>query len=326
MHIEELSKRVDIPEFNDSVQNKEYLKTREKPSTLQVNVGRLCNLRCKHCHVEAGPDRNEIMNRETMQACLDIFKKYGFKTMDITGGAPEMNPDIIWFIEESAKIAEKVIVRSNLVILLTEKYRHMSEVFKENKVTVVCSLPFYTKKNADIQRGNGVFDKSIKALKILNSLGYGTNPELELDIVFNPAGAYLPPNQQDMTKLYKERLYSKFGIVFNNLFTITNNPLGRFSDFLDESGNLEEYMNTLYFSFNPDTVENMMCRDQVSVSWDGGLYDCDFNQAAGIKAEGINNIFDLKKQDLKVRNIKTGKHCYACTAGAGSSCGGATEK
>lgn len=326
MNIEELSKRVDIPEFNDSVENKDFLKTVESPSTLQVNVGRMCNLRCKHCHIEAGPDRKEIMDKNTMQACLDAFKKYEFKTMDITGGAPEMNPDIVWFIEESAKIAEKVIVRTNLVILLTEKYKNMPEVFKNNKVTVVCSLPFYTKKNADIQRGDGVFDKSIEALKMLNSIGYGTNPELELDIVFNPAGAFLPPSQEDMTKLYKERLYSQFGIVFNNLFTITNNPLGRFSDFLDESGNLEEYMNTLYYSFNPATVENMMCRDQVSVSWDGGLYDCDFNQAAGIKAEGIDNIFDLRDKSLDIRTIKTGKHCYACTAGAGSSCGGATEK
>lgn len=326
MNIEELSKRVDIPEFEESVENKEFLKTVKNPSTLQVNVGRLCNLKCKHCHVEAGPDRKEIMSKEALQACLDVFKKYGFKTMDITGGAPEMNPYIEWFIEESAKIAEKVIVRTNLVILLTEKYKHMPELFRDNKVTVVCSLPFYTKKTADIQRGDGVFDKSIEALKVLNQLGYGMNPELELDIVFNPAGAFLPPSQEEMTKLYRERLYSQHGIVFNNLFTITNNPLGRFSDFLDKTGNLEEYMYKLYYSFNPATVENMMCRDQVSVSWDGGLYDCDFNQAAGIKVEGIDNIFDLRDGNLDVRKIKTGKHCYACTAGAGSSCGGATEK
>lgn len=326
MNIEELNRKVNIPEFNETVKNKKFLKSLENPTTLQVNVGKLCNLKCKHCHIEAGPDRIEIMNKKTMQACLDVFKKHGFKTIDITGGAPEMNPDIVWFIEECSKIAKKIIVRTNLVVLLTEKYKHMPEVFKRNNVNIVCSLPFYSKKNTDIQRGKDVYDKSIKALKLLNSLGYGIDPKHKLDIVFNPAGAYLPSDQQEMEKLYKERLSSQFGIVFNNLFSITNNPLGRFSDFLLKSGNLNEYMNILYSSFNPTTVEKIMCRDQISVSWDGMLYDCDFNQAAGIKSEGINNIFDLKEQTLNIRNIKTGKHCYACTAGLGSSCGGTIEK
>lgn len=325
MNIEEMNSKVNIPIFEDSVEDKDFLKTLENPSTLQVNVGKICNLRCKHCHVEAGPERKEEMSKEILQACLDVFKKYDFKTMDITGGAPEMNPNFEWFVKESSKLADKVIVRTNLVILTTQKYEHMAELYKDNKVDVVCSLPFYTKKNADIQRGDGVFAKSIEALQMLNKLGYGKGLGLTLDLVFNPAGAYLPPDQDSMTKLYKERLYSDYQIVFDNLYTITNNPIGRFADFLEESGNLEDYLATLYYSFNPATVENMMCRDQVSVSWDGSLYDCDFNQAVDMKVEGIDNIFDLRDKSLDIRNIKTGKHCYACTAGAGSSCGGATE-
>lgn len=325
MNIEELNSKVNIAMFEDSVEEKDFLKTLENPSTLQVNVGKICNLRCKHCHVEAGPDRKEEMSKEVLQACLDVFKKYNFKIMDITGGAPEMNPNFEWFVEESSKIADKVIVRTNLVILTTKKYAHIAEFYKNNKVAVVSSLPFYTKKNADIQRGEGVFDKSIEALQMLNKLGYGKSPDLNLDLVFNPAGAYLPPDQDSMTKLYKERLYSDYQIVFDNLYTITNNPIGRFADFLEESGNLEDYMNTLYYSFNPATVENMMCRDQISVAWDGSLYDCDFNQAIDMKIEGINDIFELRDNSLDIRRIKTGKHCYACTAGAGSSCGGATE-
>lgn len=325
MNIEEMNSKVNIPMFEDSVEDKDFLKTLENPSTLQVNVGKICNLRCKHCHVEAGPERKEEISKEILQACLDVFKKYDFKTMDITGGAPEMNPNFEWFVKESSKLADKVIVRTNLVILTTQKYEHMAELYKDNKVDVVCSLPFYTKKNADIQRGDGVFAKSIEALQMLNKLGYGKGLGLTLDLVFNPAGAYLPPDQDSMTKLYKERLYSDYQIVFDNLYTITNNPIGRFADFLEESGNLEDYLATLYYSFNPATVENMMCRDQVSVSWGGSLYDCDFNQAVDMKVEGIDNIFDLRDKSLDIRNIKTGKHCYACTAGAGSSCGGAIE-
>lgn len=326
MNIEELDKLVDIPQFADTVPKKEFLKTLPKLATLQINVGMLCNLECKHCHVSAGPTRKEIMSREVLEACLEVFKKFGFKYIDITGGAPEMNPDFEWFVKESAKIAEKVIVRTNLVILLSEKYKHLMQVYKDNKINVVCSIPFYTKKNTDNQRGDGVFEKSMIVLKQLNELGYGTDPELVLDVVYNPNGAFLPPAQSAMEGIYKERLYTQFGVVFNNLYTITNNPIGRFGDFLNNNGILEEYMYTLYGAFNPGTVENMMCRDQISVSWDGSLYDCDFNQAVDIKMNGVNNIFDLAKGNLDIREIKTGKHCYGCTAGAGSSCGGATAE
>ena len=326
MDIKELNEKVSVPNFEYTVTNKDWLKTHEKLSVMQVNVGRLCNLTCKHCHVSAGPDRTEIMSREVLEACLEAFKKHGFKTMDITGGAPEMNPDFEWFVEESAKIAERVIVRTNLVILLSPNYKHLPEFYKKNKVNVVCSVPFYTKKNADIQRGEGVFEKSMRVLNTLNDLGYGKDKDLILDIVYNPGGAFLPPSQASMTSLYRERLHSNFGVVFNNLYTITNNPVGRFGDFLELSGNLNTYLNSLYYAFNTAAVQNMMCRDQVSISWDGYIYDCDFNQAVDMKVEGNTTIFDLAKGDIEVRKVATGKHCYACTAGAGSSCGGATAE
>ncbi|WP_101773282.1 arsenosugar biosynthesis radical SAM (seleno)protein ArsS [Peptostreptococcus faecalis] len=325
MNIEELETTANVPSFADSVVNKDFLNTLENPSTLQINVGRLCNLKCKHCHVEAGPDRKEIMSKEVMQACLDVFKNNNFKTIDITGGAPEMNPNFEWFVEECSKIAEKVIVRTNLVILLTEKYKHIPEFYKSHKINVVCSLPFYSKKNTDRQRGDGVFDKSIEALKVLNSLGYGKEQDLLLDLVYNPNGAFLPPSQESMTSLYKDKLSSDFGIVFNNLYAITNNPVGRFGDFLYKNNMLDPYMQTLYAAFNPATVEGIMCRDQISISWDGFVYDCDFNQAVDMKIEGKNSIFDLQKEKIGVRKIVTGKHCYACTAGAGSSCGGTLD-
>ena len=324
MDIKHLDEKVNIPRFIDTVPNKDFLKTYENLDIMQVNVGKLCNLTCKHCHVLASPNSTEIMSKDVLVACLEVFKKHNFKIMDITGGAPEMNPNFEWFLQESSKIAQKVIVRTNLVILLYPNYKHLINVYAKNKVNVVCSLPFYTKNNTDIQRGDGVFDKSIEVLKMLNDVGYGKEKDLVLDIVYNPSGAFLPPPQSSIENLYKDRLYKNFSIVFNNLYTITNNPIGRFGDFLQNSGNLDTYLNTLYYAFNPDTVENMMCRNQISVSWDGYIYDCDFNQAVDIKVSGKTTIFDLLNNKMNVRNIVTGKHCFACTAGAGSSCGGAT--
>ncbi len=326
MKIDELEKMIDIPSFDDMVDDKSHLRTLPRLSVLQINVGRLCNLECKHCHVSAGPMRKEIMSKEVLESCLKVFKKHGFDTIDITGGAPEMNPNFEWFLKECSKLADRVIVRSNLVILLSDKYKHLIDVYKENKVNIVCSIPFYTKRNTDNQRGDGVFEKSIEVLRLLNGVGYGIDPELSLDIVYNPNGAFLPPSQDSMQSLYKEKLYSQFGVVFNNLYTITNNPIGRFGDFLHENGLLDEYMSVLFGSFNQKTVENMMCRNQISVSWDGSLYDCDFNQAVDMKIEGSISIFDLENGELNTRRIVTGKHCYGCTAGAGSSCGGATSE
>lgn len=310
-------------DFKDKVGNELLLKTKNNPSTFQVNIGKICNIACKHCHVEAGPNRTEIMDVETMDYCLKVFENNGFKTMDITGGAPEMNPNFRYFIENAIRIAEKVIVRTNLVILTEDGYRDLPKYFADNKVEIVASLPCYTEDNTDAIRGEGVFEKSIDALKELNSLGYGARDDLVLNLVYNPGGAFLPPCQESLTGDYRKRLLEDHGIVFTNLFTITNNPIGRFKRTLEYNNKLESYMQLLEDNFNPSTVENMMCRDQISVSWDGYIYDCDFNQMIDLKAN-LEKVHISEVDSVFIRNIKTGNHCYACTAGAGSSCGGAT--
>ena len=292
---------------------------------LQVNVGRLCNLACKHCHVEAGPNRTEVMSRDVMEACLKAYRSQGFSTIDITGGAPEMNPDFRWFVEEATKICSHVIVRTNLVIMLEDGYTDLPEFYRDHKVEVFCSLPHYKARTTDRQRGSNVYERSIEVLKKLNDVGYGKDPELVLNMVYNPAGAFFPPDQTAMEKEYKNALGRAHGIVFNNLFCITNNPIGRFGSFLVSSDNFDGYMNKLYAAFNPATLENMMCRYQVSVAWDGSLYDCDFNQALGMKISTGDTIFDIAEKPYEPRQICFDKHCYACTAGAGSSCGGTTE-
>lgn len=310
-------------DFKTKVENEELLKTKENLSTFQVNIGKICNIACKHCHVEAGPNRTEIMDLETMDYCLKVFKNNGFKTMDITGGAPEMNPNFRYFLENAIKLAEKVIVRTNLVILTEDGYGDLPKYFADNKVEIVASLPCYTEDNTDAVRGAGVFEKSLRALKTLNSLGYGIEEDLVLNLVYNPGGAFLPPCQESLTTDYRKRLSEDYGIVFTNLFTITNNPIGRFKKSLEYNNNLENYMKLLEENFNPSTVENMMCRDQISVSWDGYIYDCDFNQMIDLKAD-LEKVHISQVDAITIRNIKTGNHCYACTAGAGSSCGGAT--
>ncbi|WP_050607535.1 arsenosugar biosynthesis radical SAM (seleno)protein ArsS [Clostridium niameyense] len=313
-----------IPKFASRIENKELCKTNNSLSIMQVNVGKLCNLACKHCHVEAGPNRTEIMSLDTIKDCLQVFRENNFSILDITGGAPEMNPNFEYFVEEATKIGAKIIVRSNLVILNEEKYKHLPEFYAKNKVEVVCSLPYYSAKDTNRQRGNNVFEVSIAMLQKLNSLGYGKDPNLVLNLVYNPGGAFLPPSQASLESQYKQKLQNEFNIVFNNLFTITNNPIGRFGAFLKNSNNLENYMTKLSNSFNPSTVENMMCRNQLSIGWDGKLYDCDFNQTLNLTVEGPNHISMLKGKTIEKRNICLGNHCYACTAGAGSSCGGAT--
>lgn len=310
-------------DFKDKVGNDELLRTKKNPSTFQVNIGKLCNISCNHCHVEAGPNRTEVMDLETMDYCLKVFENNGFKTMDITGGAPEMNPNFRYFLDKAIKIAEKVIVRTNLVILTEDGYLDLPKHFADNRVELVASLPCYTEDNTDAMRGKGVFEKSIVALKTLNSLGYGSQDDLVLNLVYNPGGAFLPPCQELLTEDYRKRLLEDHGIVFTNLFTITNNPLGRFKRSLEYNNKLDEYMQLLEDNFNPSTVENMMCRDQISVSWDGYIYDCDFNQMIDMKAN-LDKVHISEVDSIFIRNIKTGNHCYACTAGAGSSCGGAT--
>lgn len=291
---------------------------------LQINVGKMCNQVCKHCHVDAGPDRKEIMTKETMQHCLEALEGTDISTIDLTGGAPEMNPDFRWFVEHITAMGKEVIVRSNLTIIrANKKYHDLPDFFKENKVNVVSSLPYFTARRTDAQRGDGVFDQSIKALEMLNEVGYGQNGTgLQLDLVYNPSGAYLPGDQQGLEQEFKEKLKQRFNIVFNNLFTITNLPISRFLEYLVNSGNYEDYMHELVNAFNPAAAAGVMCRNTLSVSWDGYLYDCDFNQMLDLKVQAKNHISHFDLEELSEREIILNQHCYGCTAGAGSSCGG----
>lgn len=309
----------EIPLFQQMIPDKKYMDTEEYLDVLQMNIGRKCNLICKHCHVNAGPARTEEMSREVMDVCLTFAKEQKIVTIDITGGAPEMNPNLEYLIEESCKICNHVIVRTNLVILLDEAYKYLIEVYAKNKVEIVCSLPYYRAAEMDKVRGDGSFDKAIEVLRCLNATGYGKSPELVLNMVYNPAGAFFPPDQEAMEKEYKQRLFTDFGIKFNNLYTLYNNPMGRFGAFLRNSGNLKRYMKKLFDAFNADTVEVLMCRTQISVDYDGQLYDCDFNLAAGLPVIGEQKISDVTGKPYQVRKIRMDKHCYACTAGAGSS-------
>ena len=309
----------EIPPFQQMIPDKKYMDTEEYLDVLQMNIGRKCNLICKHCHVNAGPVRTEEMSREVMDDCLAFAKEQKIATIDITGGAPEMNPNLEYLIEESSKICNHVIVRTNLVILLDEAYKYLIEVYAKNKVEIVCSLPYYRAAEMDKVRGDGSFDKAIEVLRCLNATGYGKSPELVLNMVYNPAGAFFPPDQEAMEKEYKQKILQDFGIEFNSLYTLYNNPMGRFGAFLRNSGNLKRYMKKLFDAFNADTVEALMCRTQISVDYDGQLYDCDFNLAAGLTVIGEQKISDVTGKPYQVRKIRMDKHCYACTAGAGSS-------
>lgn len=295
---------------------------------LQVNIGYMCNLTCSHCHVNAGPDRKEIMTKETMQYCIEALKKVSsIQTVDLTGGSPEMNPDFLWFIKEISNLKRKTIVRSNLTILVAnKKFRQFPEFFLKHKLIVIASLPCYTAENTNKQRGKGVFLKSIEALKNLNDLGYGKEETgLELHLVHNPLGPFLPPDQKILEDDYKKILSAQYGIVFNNLYTITNLPINRFLEYLIINKKYESYMETLINAFNPSAAINVMCRNTLSVSWDGKLYDCDFNQMLGMQIENryYGHIKDFDSKQLQNRHIMLGQHCYGCTAGTGSSCQGA---
>lgn len=293
----------------------------------QINIGKLCNQTCAHCHVDAGPDKKtENMSRETLEICLDILKKYpNMHTVDITGGAPEMNPHFRWFVEESRKLGKKVMDRCNLTIIESnKKYHDLPAWFAEHKVQIVSSLPHFSKIRTDAQRGDGVFEDSIAALQKLNAVGYGQmGSGLSLDLVYNPSGAFLPGSQASLEHEFKQQLQRRYGIVFNNLYAITNMPIARFLDYLLESNNYESYMETLVNAFNPATVAGVMCRNTISISWDGYLHDCDFNQMLGLKvATSGTHVRDFDFEQLINRPIVLNQHCYGCTAGAGSSCGG----
>lgn len=315
-----------IPSFSDTLDPLGL--TPLKPTQieiLQVNVGKMCNQVCKHCHVDAGPDRKEIMTRETMQECLDALANSDIRTVDLTGGAPEMNPDFRWFVEGIKALGRHVIVRCNLTIIVANpKYHDLPEFFKKHNIEVVSSLPSFKAKGTDRQRGDGVFDRSIRALKMLNDVGYGVEGSgLTLNLVFNPNGAMLPGDQASLELEYKRALKRDFDIVFNELFAITNLPVSRFLDYLVASGNFDRYMEELVNAFNPEAAKGVMCRNTISVGWDGYLFDCDFNQMLDLKIKGgPQHLRDFDIKSLSNREIIVNQHCYGCTAGAGSSCGG----
>ena len=295
--------------------------------TFQLNIGKLCNQTCAHCHVDAGPDKKlENMNRADLELCLSVIAATpSIKTVDITGGAPEMNPNFRWFVAECTALGKQVIDRCNLTIIrANKKYHDLPEFLAEHRVQVVSSLPYFSKKRTDGQRGDGVFEDSIAALQMLNAVGYGQpGSGLKLDLVFNPSGAYLPGKQETLQAEFKRQLDRRYGIVFNELYAITNLPVSRFLDYLIETGNYEEYMQKLVDAYNPATVDGLMCRSTISVSWDGYLYDCDFNQMLDLKvAARGRHLSEFDPAELQQRNIVLNQHCYGCTAGAGSSCGG----
>lgn len=297
----------------------------------QINLGKMCNQVCKHCHVDAGPDRREIMERTTMHLCLEVIRGLDSITcVDLTGGAPEMNPDFRWFVEEIRAIRPelKIIVRCNLTIILANpRFNDLPGFFKKNRVEVVSSLPYFTAMKTDSQRGEGVFEKSIQALRLLNQAGYGREDSgLVLNLVYNPSGAFLPGSQSELEAEFKKKLRERFEVGFNALFTITNIPISRFLEYLIRSDNYENYMEKLLASFNPAAAAGVMCRNTISIGWDGYLYDCDFNQMLDLKVASADSahLSDWDAKALANRSIVINNHCFGCTAGAGSSCGGAT--
>lgn len=298
---------------------------RESVRTIQVNVGKLCNQACHHCHVDAGPRRTEIMTRATAERVIEILESSPrVTTLDITGGAPELNPNFAMLVERARALGRTVLIRCNLTVTLEPGMEWLVDFYRRSQVELICSLPCYTAENVDQQRGNGVFEKSIVALRQLNAAGFGRG-EMRLDLVYNPLGASLPPPQAELEARYRSELASSFGIAFDRLLTITNMPIARFAHQLSSTGEHANYMSLLVNHFNPATVDALMCRSLVSIGWDGRLYDCDFNQMLEIPLGGarrtIWNIDDVGA--LSGQRIATASHCFGCTAAAGSSCGGA---
>jgi radical SAM/Cys-rich protein len=294
---------------------------------LQMNVGKVCNLNCKHCHVGAGPARTESMDRTVMEQCLEVLAACDIPTVDITGGAPELNPHLEWFIEKAAPLGRRLIVRSNLVVLYDAPYARYIDVFAAHGVEIVASLPDYTGARTDRQRGNGAFAKIVAMMQTLNGRGYGREGSgLALNLVHNPVGAYLPGSEKALEHEYRTRLGGDHGIVFNSLFCLTNIPVGRYLEYLVRSGNYEAYIGELCSRYNPAAVERAMCRNTVSVAWDGTLYDCDFNQMLGLRmTRGTpDHISRFDPAKLSSRVIAVNNHCYGCVAGSGSSCQGCT--
>lgn len=295
-------------------------------TVFQINVGKLCNQTCRHCHVDAGPDRTESMSRETAAWCIDALAKTDIPTVDITGGAPELNPNFRWLVERSRMMGRHVMDRCNLSVLLLPSQADLAEFLARHRVEIVASLPYYRAGQTDAQRGEGIFEKSVGALRLLNRLGYGRpGTGLALNLVYNPVGAFLPPKQEAIEAQFRKELKNRHDIEFNRLYTITNMPISRFLEFLVESGNYEGYMERLANAFNPAAAAGVMCRYTLSVGWDGTLYDCDFNQMLDLPVDrgAPSHIRNFDPVRLHHRQIVTRNHCYGCTAGSGSSCGGA---
>ncbi len=292
---------------------------------LQVNLGKLCNMTCVHCHVDAGPDRREAMNRQTAEACIRALAETDIATLDLTGGAPEMNPSFRWMVERAHQLGRHVIDRCNLTILRAPGYTDLPEYLAAHGVEIVASLPCYQEENVDAQRGNRAFRRSIEVLQQLNALGYGQpDSSLVLTLVYNPLGACLPPDQQELETAYRRHLEENYGVSFSRLFAMTNMPIGRFLHYLLRTGKYEAYMQRLIEAFNPAAAAGVMCRTTLSVDWEGRLYDCDFNQVLGmgIEARLPQDIHQFDAQALAQRRIATGRHCFGCTAGCGSGCRG----
>ena len=318
-----------IPEFSRTLASRSLPQLQATGiEVLQVNVGKVCNQTCRHCHVDAGPDRRESMSRNVAEACLRVLTMGRIPVLDITGGAPEMNSHFRWLVSQARALGHRVIDRCNLTILVAAGFEDLPEFLAANNVEIVASLPCYLEENVDQQRGRSVFARSLSALQRLNQLGYGmAGSSLQLTLAFNPVGPSLPPPQERLEADYRRELRSRYGIEFTRLFTITNMPISRFLDDLLQSGKYESYMRKLVDSFNPSTVDGLMCRTTLSVDWQGNLYDCDFNQMLelGIASQLPRNVLDLSEQNfaqIADRRIQTARHCYGCTAGSGSSCGG----
>ena len=319
--------------FDQTLDQFQIKLTRNAPEILQVNVGKMCNLTCVHCHVNAGPGRKEIMTREVVDKILGWLETADtIHTVDLTGGAPEMNPEFKHFVKSARAMGKRVIDRCNLTILLVEGYEDYAQFLADQQVEIVASLPCYSAENVEEQRGEGVFDDSIAGLQILNKLGYGIDPALQLHLVYNPNGAFLPGDQAELEADYKVELDKAFGIKFNQLFAITNIPIARYASYLKRNKQLDEYMQLLVDNFNPSSIDGLMCRNTINVGWKGEVYDCDFNQQLKLQLEDEGKESDVADHklfawDVNVDTfinlpIKTAKHCFGCTAGAGSSCGG----
>ena len=293
--------------------------------TLQVNLGWRCNQACKHCHLLAGPHRPEQMERDTIEEIIRVAERWSIPTVDLTGGAPELNPHYEYLVERLDQVGAHILTRCNLTILLEPGKEHLPDFYREHRVELVCSLPYYQADLVDRLRGAGVFQKSLEALRRLNRAGYGeSDSDLKLHLMYNPAGAYLPPAQGELEELFRRELAGRYDIRFHQLYTLLNMPIGRFKEFLEKSRNYERYMGKLVSGFNPATVSGLMCRSLLSIAWNGRLYDCDFNQALNLPLrEGLpQTIWEFDLPALATRPIRLGDHCYGCTSGGGSSCGG----